>query len=99
MSGNGEEAVGIDGRLAMLGRDDDGGRLEEVLILKCTDHLADGRIDEFDFGRHAGSRIARGIRIPALDAVLDQLLPNAYGLKVHPKNRGNRRPASAKVGL
>ncbi len=98
MSGNGEEAIGVDRRLPVLGRDDDGGRTEKTVILERLDHLPDRGIDEFDLAQHAGGGSARGVGVTSLDA-LDQLLPNADGLEIHAKNCGHRSAARPEVVL
>src|SRR5271169_6108318 len=99
MSGNGEEAVGIDRRLAVLRGDDDGGLMQEALILERGNHLADGTVHEFDLAKHGWCRSACGVGVTAIDSLFDELLPDADGLEVHPKDRWYRRVAGAEVGL
>src|SRR6202035_3120706 len=99
MSGNGEEAVGVDRRLAVLGGDDDGGRTEKTLILERLDHLPDRRIHEFDLIPHAGRRISCGIGVAALDGAYDQLLPDADRLEVHAQDYGYGSFPGAEVVL
>src|SRR5712692_5107745 len=73
MTGDREEPVRIDRRLAMLGGNDEERRLKEALLLQFAHHLADAGIDKLDFLQHCGSRSFRRVRISALDAGLDQL--------------------------
>ena len=99
MAGDGEEPVRIDRGLAMLGRDNDGGRFKETLIFQSHHHLADGVVRELDLIQHIGGGIARGIRITTLHAVLDQLLADADCLEVHPENHRYRGFAATQVRL
>ncbi len=96
MSGNREEAVGVDGRLAVLGGDNDGSGTEKTPNLERVDHLPDRRIHECDLAQHAGRRIACGIGVASLDS-LDQLLSDADGLEVHAQDCGYGSVAGAEV--
>src|SRR5580700_7131293 len=82
----------IDGRLAMLGCDDNQRRVEQVLICQLRHHLPDTGVDELDFIQHGWSWGRLVVRIPADrgDASLDQLLPDAYSLKVHSEEAGDK---------
>src|SRR5690242_3531519 len=97
MSGNGEETVGIDRRLTVLGGDDNDGGTKKVTILEFFSHLTDRGIHELDFARHAGSGITRRVRVSALDSVFNQLLTHADGLEVHTKDLRDRSIGGAEV--
>src|ERR1700722_8909381 len=99
MSGNGEEPVGVDRRLAMLRGDDDDRRIEEVAIREFFGHLTNRGVYEFDLARHAGSGITGGIGIASKGSALNQLLSDTDRLEVHTKNRRNGSIAAAKVRL
>src|ERR1700741_5655932 len=86
MTGDGEETVRVDRRLAMLGRDDDGGRFKKTLIFQGRPHLADRTVCKRDFVLHVGRGITGRILVTALHSVLDQLLTNAYCLEIHPED-------------
>ena len=75
----GRALAAIDGRLAMLGADDDQGVLAEVAFVERRDHLADRGIDERDGIGEIWAR--RGERIGVAAAL--ELLSDADGLKVH----------------
>src|SRR3984957_6366998 len=97
MPRNREETVRIDGRLAVLGGDDDGGGIQELLVLERGHHLPDRRIHESNLTRHAGGRITRGVGVTAFDAVLDQFLADADSLEVHAKYCRDRSVGGAEV--
>jgi hypothetical protein len=97
MAGDGEEAVGIDRRLSVLGGDDNDGRTKKVTILELFSHLTDRGIHELDFARRAGSGITRRVRVAALDSVFNQLLPHADGLEVYTKDFRDGSIAGAEV--
>src|SRR6516162_11946794 len=99
MTGNGEETVWVDRRLAMLGRDNDGGRFKQTLIFQGRHHLADRLVCERDFVLHVGRGITGRIRVTALHSVLDQLLTNAYRLEIHPEDHRYRRLLITEVRL
>ena len=74
-------------------------------MLEGSDHLPDRRIHELDFGQHFGSGATLGILITASVCVgsdsgfgFNQLLSNADGLEVHPKDRWDRSIACTEVG-
>src|SRR6516162_9131268 len=94
MTGNGEETVWVDRRLAMLGRDNDGGRFKKTPIFQGRHHLADRAVCERDLVLHVGRGITGRILVTALHLHsvldLDQLLTHAYRLEIHPED--HRRP-------
>ena len=61
------KAVGIDGRLAVFGGDDDEGRFEQVSIFECLNHLPDRRIHELDRRLHFGCGVPAASQVSALD--------------------------------
>src|SRR6516164_10363395 len=84
------EPVWVERGLAMLGRDNDGGRFKKTLIFQGRHHLADRAVCERDLVLHVGRGITGRVLVTALHSVLDQLLTNAYGLEIHPED--HRRP-------
>jgi hypothetical protein len=96
---NGEESIGIDGGLSVLGGNDDGGRLQKVLLLERLNHLADRGIHKREFTRQSRRWCSCGVTVAALDSVFDQFLTDANGLEVHSENLGYWRLARTQVCL
>src|ERR1700722_20895159 len=97
MPRNWEETVRIDGRLAVLGGDDDCSGIQELLVLERGHHLSDRRIHKSNLARHAGGRITRRVGVASFDAILDQLLTDADSLEVHAKYCRDRSVDGAEV--
>ena len=76
--GNWVVAVGVDRRLAVLGRDYDERRFEEALLLQFTNPLANRSIHQLDLTYYPGAGSSSRIQISTRAvALLDQLLTNA----------------------
>src|SRR5713226_7251094 len=71
-----------------------------MLVRQFRHHLSDSGVHELDFIQHQGSRRRGIVQISArADVCLNQLLPDAYGLKVHAEKAGYRSVARAEVSL
>src|SRR5260370_27042542 len=55
-----------------------------MLFLQLIYELADRTVHELDLTEHAGCGRTGRIRVASLDAILNQLLPDAHGLEIHP---------------
>src|SRR6185312_14203560 len=71
----------------MLRRDDNSGRIDEMVGPEVADELPYGSIDELDLALELIARRRRSVQIAALDGLaidrLDQLLPDAHRLEIH----------------
>src|SRR5208337_1868803 len=77
----------IDRALAVLRRNNDQCTLVNPVTLEGRHHGADGSVGEFDLALQGWRGSADGIQIAASEAelLLDELLPNADHLEVHPQ--------------
>ena len=104
MARNGEEAVGVDGRLAVFGGDNDSGGFEKTSAFERSDHLPDRCVHELYLSEHFGPGRTLGILITASVCVrsnrgfgFNQLLSNADRLEVHAEDRWDGSVACGKV--
>ena len=88
----------VDGRLAVLGGDDEQGRIVDALLLERVDHALQGLVGLLETVGEDVARRARAVLVAArlpvqtrvgvvgaasVEVVLGQLLPDAHGLEVH----------------
>ena len=89
LAGDGVVEIGIDGRLAVLGGDDDEGGLVEPAILELGDHFADGVVDQLDFAEEGGAGGPGRIQIAALGVAFSMnFWPTLTAWKFMPKMVG-----------
>src|SRR5256885_15277798 len=87
---NRKEPLGVDRRLAMLGGDSQQRRIEQVLLVQLCHHCSDRSVDKFVLVEQCTGGPAKGIAVSTRDGwiargVLDQFLPYAHRLEVHPE--------------
>jgi hypothetical protein len=70
---------------------------EKAARFECTGHLADRTVNEVDLALHVGRWRAGRIRVAAFSPVLDQLLPDADCLDIHPEDRRDRTSTRAEM--
>src|ERR1035438_7642918 len=99
MSGNREKPGGVKRRLAVFGGNDDGGRLQQVLILQSLDHLSNRGVDKLNLAQQFRRGVASRVLVAPKDTVFNEFLSHADCLEVHTEDHRHWGLAAAQVSL
>src|ERR1700730_16836785 len=91
MSGNGEKPGGVNRRLAVLSRNDNGGGLQQILILQGFHHLANRCVCKLNLTKKFRRGVSGRVLVAAKNTVFNKLLSDADCLEIHTEDHRHSR--------